>query len=139
MALRNGSHGATFAEMRTKFKFGLKSQIDRRLSRDITTFHICGVVYWLSYGLNVEESFDSLLPCWGRRVFPSPKHSDRLWDPPAFLFNCYGGRFPAVRPPQSVKMTTQLVPKLRMTGAVPPLLIRLVYTGTALLGYVCIS
>jgi len=107
MTLGNGLHGATLAEMRTEFKFGFKSQIDRRLSRDIMTFHTCGVVWWLRSGLIDEESFES----WqGQESFPLSKtFGQTLGSTRLFVPLLRGGRVsPAVRPSQGVKMTTQL-------------------------------
>jgi hypothetical protein len=55
----------------------------------------------------------------GRRFFCSPRHPDRIWGPPASYARGLSGR--------GVKTTTQLhlMPMLIMSGAVPPLPIRL--------------
>ena len=58
----------------------------------------------------------------GKIIFPAPKCPDRLWAAPSLLFNEYRGSSQG-KSVRGVKLTTDfdLVPWLRMNGAVPPL------------------
>ena len=105
--------------MRTEFKFGLSLKIDSRLSRDIMTFHTCGIVYWLSSGHNDEESLD---PWTGQESFSPLQNmrTDSVIHPPFCSVVTGGGAFPRGKAAIGCKdYRSTPVPRLRMTGAVP--------------------
>ena len=73
---------------------------------------------------------------WVKRFFCSPKLPEKLCGPTRFLFNGYQSSFLGVkRPgPEADHSPRHLVPRLRMSGALPllPLPASMAWTGTAL-------
>jgi hypothetical protein len=60
MTLGSGLHGATFAEMRTEFKFASSLKcIVGCLGKFLRLSTLVALVHWLSSGLRYEESFES--------------------------------------------------------------------------------
>jgi hypothetical protein len=72
--------------------------------------------------LEVSWTTDARFPAGKRSVFMPP-----LWGSPTLLSNGYRALFSLEKRDRNVKLTTRLhlIPRLRMCGAVPPLLIRL--------------
>jgi len=83
-------------------------------------FHPVWSVYWLGYGLDIRGSTP------GRRreviLFLFATASRPRWGPFSVLFNGHSTLFPRGLNVRSVKLTTHLnlVPRLKMGGAVPP-------------------
>jgi len=103
------------------------------------TFHTCGVVYWLSSGLNDEESFES----WQRQESFSPLQNIRTDSGihPPFCSIVTGGFLRGKAAIGCKDDHSTPVQRLRMTGAVPePPPIRLICAHRdGLVTYACHS
>lgn len=73
-------------------------------------------------GWKTEETlFDGR---YGWRIHPCPKRLNQLWGPTSLLVNGYSRLFPKEESHWGAKLTTHLllVPRLRMSGAIPQVL-----------------
>jgi hypothetical protein len=83
--------------------------------------HVSGIIMLRQ----VDNKHLIVASCWfslssqGKEYFCSPKCPNLLWGPPKIPFSRYGSFFPSGQSAGAWSWPLQLVPRLRMSGAVP--------------------